>query len=64
MWDRSPDQDENSRGIADNSNMDLHEAAQDRFGKSRADELRSEIEVLAEDIRKIRSVPLEEDDEP
>lgn len=44
--------------------MDLYEAAQDRFGKTRAGELRPEIEVLDEDIRKIRSVPIEPDDEP
>lgn len=44
--------------------MDLHDIAQDRFGKSRAEELRPEIEALAEDIRKIRSVAVEQDDEP
>jgi hypothetical protein len=44
--------------------MDLHNAAQDRFGKTRAEELRSEIDALAEDILKIRSVPVEQDDEP
>jgi hypothetical protein len=44
--------------------MDLHDAAEDRFGKTRAEELRPEVEVLAEDIRRIRSVTLEQDDEP
>jgi len=44
--------------------MDLHDAAHDRFGKNRAEELRSEIDALAEEIRKIRSVPVEQDDEP
>jgi len=44
--------------------MDPHDSAQDRFGKSRAEELRSEIDVLTEDLRKIRSVPVEQDDEP
>jgi hypothetical protein len=44
--------------------MDPHDAAQDRFGKSRAEDLRSEIDALADDIRKIRSVPVEQNDEP
>jgi hypothetical protein len=44
--------------------MDLHDAAQDKFGKTRAEELRPEVEVLAEDIRKIRAVTVEQDDEP
>jgi len=44
--------------------MDLYDAAQDRFGKTRAEELRLEVEVLAEDIRKIRAVTVEQDDEP
>jgi hypothetical protein len=44
--------------------MDLYDAAQDRFGKTRAEELRPEVEVLAEDIRKIRAVTVEQDDEP
>ena len=44
--------------------MDLHDAAQDKFGTTRAEELRPEIEVLAEDIRKIRAVTVEQNDEP
>jgi hypothetical protein len=44
--------------------MDLQAAAQDKFGQTRAEELRSEIEQVADDLRKIRSVRLEQEDEP
>jgi hypothetical protein len=55
---------ENWSDSIQNPTMDLHDVAQDRFGKSRAEELRSEVDTLAEDIRRIRSVPVEQDDEP
>jgi hypothetical protein len=38
--------------------------AEEKFGKERAEELRSEIEQLRADIDKLRSVPLDFDDEP
>jgi len=38
--------------------------AEEKFGKERAEELRSEIEQLRADIEKLRSMTLELDDEP
>jgi hypothetical protein len=42
----------------------LQQVAQDKFGKERAEELRSDLEQLADDIRKLRSTPVELEDEP
>jgi hypothetical protein len=44
--------------------MNLQEAAEEKFGKDRAGELRFEVEQLAVEIEKLRSVPLDIDDEP
>jgi len=44
--------------------MNLQETAEEKFGRTRAEELRSEIEQLRMDIEKLRSVSLEVDDEP
>lgn len=44
--------------------MNLQEIAEEKFGKERAEELRFEIEQLAAEIEKLRSVPLDIDDEP
>ena len=42
--------------------MDLIKKAEDQFGKDRAEELRSELEQVASEIEKLRSVDLETDD--
>jgi hypothetical protein len=44
--------------------MNLQQTALDKFGKDRAEEIRSDLEQLADDIRKLRSTPVELDDEP
>ena len=44
--------------------MDLKHSAQDKFGKDRAEELRSDLEQLADDLQKLRSTPVELEDEP
>ena len=44
--------------------MDLKEAAQTKFGNDRAEELTNDLEQLADDIRKLRSIPIEPEDEP
>ena len=44
--------------------MNFQEAAEEKFGPERAEQLRSEVEQLEADIEKLRSVPLEFDDEP
>ena len=44
--------------------MNLQETAEEKFGKKRADELQAEIKQLLEEIEKLRSVPMEIDDEP
>jgi hypothetical protein len=44
--------------------MDPLKTAEDKFGTARVEELRSEIEQLTADIDKLRSFPLETDDEP
>ena len=46
------------------SSMDLMKKAEDQFGKDRAEELRPEIEQLASELEKLRSVSLQIDDEP
>jgi len=44
--------------------MNLQETAKEKFGMARAEELRSEIEQLTTELEKLRSVPLDIDDEP
>jgi len=44
--------------------MNFQQTAQDKFGKDRAEDIRSDLEQLADDIRKLRSTPVELDDEP
>jgi hypothetical protein len=45
--------------------MDIFREAEEKFGKQRADELQSELEQLASEIEKLRSVALDIiDDEP
>jgi hypothetical protein len=38
--------------------------ADEKFGKERAQQLRSDIELAADDIEKLRAVPLQIEDEP
>jgi hypothetical protein len=42
----------------------LFSDAEEKFGKERAQQLRSDIELAADDIDKIRAVPLQVEDEP
>jgi hypothetical protein len=44
--------------------VDFFKTAENKFGKERAEELRSEIEQLQAEIEKLLSVPLNIDDEP
>jgi hypothetical protein len=44
--------------------VDLLNLAEEKFGKERAEQLRSEIEQLAAEIEKLRSIPLDTGDEP
>jgi len=44
--------------------MNLQETAEEKFGRMRAEELRSEIQQLTTELDKLRSVSLEIDDEP
>ena len=44
--------------------MNPQETAEQKLGKARAEELRSDIEQLAADLQKLRSTPLELEDEP
>jgi len=44
--------------------MDLFKKAEDKLGTVRAEELRTDIEQLQEDTEKIRSIPVDLDDEP
>jgi hypothetical protein len=44
--------------------MNLQERAGEKFGKTRAEELQSEIKQLSEEIEKLRSVLMDIDDEP
>jgi hypothetical protein len=38
--------------------------ADETLGKERAEQLRSDLEQTADDIEKLRAIPLEVDDEP
>jgi transcription elongation GreA/GreB family factor len=44
--------------------VNLQERAEEKFGKTQADELQSEIKQLSEELEKLRSVPMDIDDEP
>jgi len=44
--------------------MTFQQAAEEKFGKDRAEELRLEIEQLAAEIETLRSIPLDLEDEP
>ena len=44
--------------------MNLQQVAEEKFGKERAEQLRSEIEQLTAELEKLCSVPLDLDDEP
>jgi len=44
--------------------MNLQQTAEEKFGLQRAEELRSEIVALAQDVEKLRSAVVEIDDEP
>ena len=48
--------------------MDVHKLlfshAEETFGKERVEQLRSDIELAADDIEKIRAIPLQVEDEP
>ena len=41
----------------------LFSTAEEQFGKERTEELCSDIELAAEDIEKIRAIPLQVEDE-
>ena len=38
--------------------------AEEKFGKERTDELRSDIQQMAQDIEQVRQTPVDIDDEP
>ena len=42
----------------------LTSRAEEKFGKERAEQLRSDIEQAAGDLEKLRAIPVEIDDEP
>jgi hypothetical protein len=42
----------------------LFSHADEKFGKERVEQLRSDIELAADDIEKIRAIPLQIEDEP
>jgi hypothetical protein len=44
--------------------MEFQEKAMEKFGEDRASELRSEIDLLAADLEKLRAARIEVDDEP
>jgi hypothetical protein len=44
--------------------MDLQKFAEQKFGKQRAEELREDIQQVEDDLERLRSVPLELEDEP
>jgi len=44
--------------------MDLFNEAEEKIGKTRADELRLDIEQLHKDLQALRSTPVELEDEP
>ena len=41
----------------------LFSQAEEQFGKERTEQLRSDIELAADDIEKIRAIPLQVEDE-
>jgi len=44
--------------------MDLFKEAAEKIGQTRAEELRQDIVQLENDLRKLRSMPVELEDEP
>ena len=44
--------------------MNIQQTAEEKFGKERAAELRSEIEQLAEELESLRSAAVDFDDGP
>jgi hypothetical protein len=46
------------------ASKDLFSQAEEKFGKERADQLRSDIQLTADDLEKIRTIPLQVEDEP
>ena len=42
----------------------LTSRAEEKFGKERAEQLRSDLQQVAEDLEQVRSASLENDDEP
>jgi hypothetical protein len=44
--------------------MDLQKLAIEKFGADRAEELRQDIQLVAEDLEKLRTVEIGLDDEP
>jgi len=42
----------------------LTSQAEEKFGKERAEQLRADLQQVAEDIEQIRQTPVEIDDEP
>ena len=42
----------------------LFSHAEEQFGKERTEQLRSDIELAADDLEKIRAIPLQVEDEP
>jgi hypothetical protein len=42
----------------------LTSRAEEKFGKERAEQLRSDLQQVAEDLEQVRSASLESDDEP
>ena len=42
----------------------LFSQAEEKFGQERVAQLRADIELAADDIEKIRAVPLQTEDEP
>jgi hypothetical protein len=50
--------------IASIKAMDLGKKAEDKFGKDRAEELRSELDQLAAELDRLRSASVDLDDAP
>jgi len=42
----------------------LTSRAEEKFGKERAEQLRSDLQQVAEDLEQVRTASLENDDEP
>ena len=42
----------------------LTSRAEEKFGKERAEQLRADIQQVAQDIEQVRQTPVETDDEP